>query len=1044
MASSYSAPERDRIQRQLTELAGSATFSSAPQLVSLLIYLVTSELDGTAHELNQARIAMDVLGRSAAFDATSDSVVRVEAGRLRSRLRDYYAAEGSDDEIRFEIPKGRYRPKIHLQAAPRSPAASALQVAPESHGGSWDERLEAARADLSAKCSAAAEVETLEGNIVGRTREVGELLSGLERACSGQIQVFCVTGEPGIGKSTLVKQFLAQQRSRGLNCALAIGGCSERLAESEAYLPILEALESLLLGVWGPECGELMKLVAPTWYVQVAPLWASAEPSFAGIVSDAKAASRERMKRELATFLEEMARIMPVVLFLDDLHWGDASTAELLAYLSRRLASARLFMIVAYRSSEMMLARHPFIALRQELERQGLCRELPMGFLSQADIERYLRLELPGQTLPAGFAGFIHSRTEGNPLFLTELIRHLRERDKFGTSLDSLERDLPDSVRSMIERRIGHLGEDEVALLATAAVQGYEFDSRIIADVLKLDAATVEERLRRLDRVHAFVRRLHDKELPDGSISVSYSFAHVLYQHAIEDTLTPSRKANLSKSTAEALLVRHKGHSAPLASRLAVLFEAARDFEQSADYFITAAANAARLYANEEAVLLSRRAVANAEKLEGNAYHTRVAAAASQQGQLHMVLSRFEDAAADFECAENAAQAAGDVEAQVNAICARALARFYLRKMDETREIASHALAVAQAGKSEIGIASAEAIRGLEQLCFGAVDDAEESFQRSVPLLIKRTPPPAALEALTFSGLLRAWQLDYASSHRITEWTMQQAQDLGFSYHIILNLFVRGMTLFNEGRLSEGIRNLEEGMKLAEKNGERFWLSRFPNTLGWVYRELQDFDTALRFDAEGAKTARENGYAKPEAYSHVNLAQDYMAAGEMTSVLEHLNRATELFGADVWFRWRYNIRAKAELARYWLFQGDTRKARQYAAESIAIAEPRRVRKHLAWAHKILGDVAMAEERMADARSEYEASMGLLDHHHCPLIEWRILQSAADAASARHDSRSADEYRGRCRQVIHGLAESLTEEKLRRQFINSEAIRQALA
>ena len=101
MTSSYSVMDRDRIRRQLTELTGSTTFSSAPQLVSLLTYLVVSELDGTGHELNQARIAMDVLGRSATFDATTDSVVRVEAGRLRSRLRDYYSAEGSDDEIRF-------------------------------------------------------------------------------------------------------------------------------------------------------------------------------------------------------------------------------------------------------------------------------------------------------------------------------------------------------------------------------------------------------------------------------------------------------------------------------------------------------------------------------------------------------------------------------------------------------------------------------------------------------------------------------------------------------------------------------------------------------------------------------------------------------------------------------------------------------------------------------------------------------------------------------------------------------------------------------
>ena len=93
-------------------------------------------------------------------------------------------------------------------------------------------------------------------------------------------------------------------------------------------------------------------------------------------------------------------------------------------------------------------------------------------------------------------------------------------------------------------------------------------------------------------------------------------------------------------------------------------------------------------------------------------------------------------------------------------------------------------------------------------------------------------------------------------------------------YHIVMNLFVRGMALFNQGLLSQGIRDLREGLKLAEKNRERFWLSRYPNTLGWVHRELGDFETALRLDTEGAQIARENGYAKPEANSHVNLAPD--------------------------------------------------------------------------------------------------------------------------------------------------------------------------
>jgi tetratricopeptide (TPR) repeat protein len=749
------------------------------------------------------------------------------------------------------------------------------------------------------------------------------------------------------------------------------------------------------------------------------------------------------MKRELAAFFEEIARVVPMVLFLDDLHWADASTTELLAYLPRKLVSTRLMMVVAYRSSDLALAGHPFIAVRQELQRQNLCRELPMGLLGQEDVERYLRLEFPSRNLPPELAGFIHGRTEGNPLFVTELIRQLRDRDGFEISIASLEKDLPESLRSLIERRVSRLNEDELKLLAAAAVQGHEFDSRIVADVLVLDPALVEEHLSRLDRMHSFVRRLQEKELPDSSISVSYSFMHVFYQHAIEETLSPSRKSALSKAAAQALLMRHGKSAASVASRLAMLFEMARDPEQAADFFITAAANAARLYANEEAVILSRRAISNAAKLQGTACHARVANAALQLGQIQIVLSRFDDAATTFEMAEGAARDAGDIEAQVNAICGLALAHFYQRRMDLTREIANRALAIAQAAESEVGTASAEAVLGLERLCFGATEEAEQRFRRSVPVLIQGTPPPHALEAITFSGLFQAWQLDYASSHRTIAWTMRQARDAGSSYHIILNLFVRGMALFNEGRLSEGIADLQDGMRLAEKNSERFWLSRFPNTLGWVHRELQDFESALRLDREGVRAAHENGYAKPEAYSHVNLAQDYMAAGETTHVLEHLNRATELFGADVWFRWRYNIRAKAELARYWLLQGDTRQAQQYALESMEIAKPRNIRKHLAWAHKILGDIAMAEERPKDARREYESSLGLLDRHRCPLIEWRILLAAAEAASACSETVTADQYRGRCHHTIQRLADSLTEEKLRRQFLGSETIRRAL-
>jgi tetratricopeptide (TPR) repeat protein len=215
-------------------------------------------------------------------------------------------------------------------------------------------------------------------------------------------------------------------------------------------------------------------------------------------------------------------------------------------------------------------------------------------------------------------------------------------------------------------------------------------------------------------------------------------------------------------------------------------------------------------------------------------------------------------------------------------------------------------------------------VLGLEQMCLGVTAEAALRFHRATPVLARHGPPRHALEAVGYSGLLHAWQLEYQSAGEALDWCLQKAHELGLSYYIILNLFVRGMARFNQGRLSDGLRDLREGMRLAEKNGERFWLSRYPNTLGWVYRELQDFETALRLDAEGAQAAREGGYGKPEANAHVNLAADYIALGEPQRARDHLRRAEEIFEADMWFRWRYNIRTKAELARYALARGSYR------------------------------------------------------------------------------------------------------------------------
>ena len=164
----------------------------------------------------------------------------------------------------------------------------------------------------------------------------------------------------------------------------------------------------------------------------------------------------------------------------------------------------------------------------------------------------------------------------------------------------------------------------------------------------------------------------------------------------------------------------------------------------------------------------------------------------------------------------------------------RALAEFNQIHLDQARQYGERALALAKAAGSEVGAASAELVIGLEQMCLGSDGRSRAEVRAGDARAGQAGPPRHALEAVGYSGLLHAWQLEYQTAGDALDWCLQKAHELGLSYYIILNLFVRGMARFNQGRLSEGLRDLHEGMRLAEKNGERFWLSRYPNTLGWA------------------------------------------------------------------------------------------------------------------------------------------------------------------------------------------------------------------
>ena len=450
---------------------------------------------------------------------------------------------------------------------------------------------------------------------VGREEQRRLLWRGYVRVKEGRGLILAVTGEAGIGKTSLLEDFLAELPSRGERPVVGRGRCSQRLAGDEPYLPILEALESLLHPHAGPGFASVMKATAPTWYALVAQ--DSAITSSSGEPREsAPATSQERMKREFSALCQELSRTQPLILFIDDLHWADISTIDMLNYVAGRFSNTRVLALGSYRPSDMALRGNPFLGIRNDLESRGLFQEIALPFLATKDVERYLALEFPHHHFPPDFASVIHSKTEGSPLFMADLVRYLRDTGGIvevdGTwatarDLPDTPRDLPASVRGMIQRKIEQVEERDRKLLLVASIQGHEFDSAVLAEAIEMDPAEVEERLDVLERVHVFVRRGEESEFPDRSLTLNYQFVHVLYQNALFDSLQPTRRATLSGRVARVLVARHGNQVASVAARVAVLFEAARDFSACAQYFYIASARSAELFAFREALSLAER-----------------------------------------------------------------------------------------------------------------------------------------------------------------------------------------------------------------------------------------------------------------------------------------------------------------------------------------------------------------------------------------------------------------------------------------------------
>jgi serine/threonine protein kinase len=741
---------------------------------------------------------------------------------------------------------------------------------------------------------------------VGRRSERAELVNALTSAASGSGEMVCVVGESGIGKTTLVDEFLADMTSAPAAPHIARGRCSEWLAGAEAYLPVLDAIDSLLRGPTGSTAARYLRTLAPSWFAELGATSAQATRSDDG----APAATQTRLKRELIAFLTELSRRAPVVLFVDDIHWADLPTADLLAYLGRHCPGMRLLILVAYRRDELLLANHPFIPVKRDLQGRGVCRELALQLLDSADVERYLDLAFPRHAFPPDLVTTIHARTGGNPLFVAELTRFLRDREVIvlrearwvlARPIPEAVAEMPESVRGLIQRKLDQLGPADRALLGVGAVQGEEFESSVLGRALGEDLAHIEERLQELEQVHGLVRLVREHEFPNRTVSRRYGFVHAVYRDALSAELTPTRRAGVSRALADALFALQSGQPGLAAAELALLYETGREFLRAAGLFHVAAQNAARVFAHREAVTLARRGLGLLRGLPDSLER------ATQEFALRMTLGLQLQltegfAAPEVEMVYTLAREVREQHPAVGSLfpIVWGLWLFHKARSDlhRAQQMAAELLTLAEQGDDPALVLQARQANTIVALCVGEPTAARLHMEAAVRLY-----DPARHRNLTFQfgqdpgvaclafGAVALWLL--GESHE-AEVRSRQAVLLAreASQPSTLSLALHFAAMLHQLQGDQfGVRELSsESLTLAVEHRFAFWQAGATVMLGWA--------AAASGEAEGASVVergidawRLTGTATYQGYSLTLLADAYRLHGRTSEALQALDDA---------------------------------------------------------------------------------------------------------------------------------------------------------
>lgn len=674
-----------------------------------------------------------------------------------------------------------------------------------------------------------------EGTLIGREAELGAILTGIEAATGGSGRLFVVAGEPGIGKTRLSQEATLACGQRGF--VVATGRCYEP-HRSVPYYPFLEALSSLLAAAPEP-----VRAQVPARWPHLMRLLPEGP---GGVPSDTGASPQEEQVRlfwAVTGFLQAISEAAPVALLLDDLHWADDASLELLQHLARHTRGHRVLLLGAYRDVEVG-RRHPLGRALRDLERERLIERVPVRRLGREGTERMISDRI-GHDLSGEFTDLVYSHTDGHPLFVQEVLHALIERgdvyrqDGRWASREISEIGVPASVRDTIADRASRLSERAQETLSEASVLGQAFDFDDLEALTALSEDELEAAL--------------EEALAAGLVYESgdgYVFNHALTQQALYADLPNRRRRRLHLAAGDALEQLAEPVRKRRAAELAWHFRKGDAPERAFPYALLAGDQAASVHAPAEAESHYRGALELAEALEDP---DGEAQALEKLGWLMWITARFDSCLDALERAARLYGDAGDGEGEMRAVGQLGMVYFTFAPLEGAKRI--HAL-LYRPGHRE----------------------------PSMPLI--------SLYSSLSMNLIVAGR--YSEALEAARSATEITRSLGDGRTLALAETMGAVALGLMGRLEEAHHLLGERLHLAEATNDYWGQLSASHYLGKLAVPRGDFDAAFHYHERALDLARRLDARSRISAETSNLSEVLFYLGDWERARGNAERAVEL------------------------------------------------------------------------------------------------------------------------------------------------------